>query len=509
MEKGARYSMVMIEKKYNQEEEDIKQEKDPLFLPTPFTYGSVSVAQINSNQNRLDASAYNIIAMNALTTVRKNKYGWIYLWSDKGLIDKAYYPGRYKRIYCNQHNGIPFFLPSQLDEIYPKPTKYVSRKTADLLTNDYIKSNMLLISRSGTIGKCTISSKATVGKLFSDDVIRITFKDEYDLGYVYTFFNTQIGLSILQSNNYGAVIDHIEPEHLQNIPIPNAPKEIKKEIHKLIVESYDLRDQSNDLIDKAQQMLYKELELPEISAIKPKLYTDGAGFRNYTIKISQSDGRLDASYHLPEVNSVIDAISHNASEVTTLGDKRISKKIILAGIFKRVYVDSTNGVPFLGGRDIMQLSPKTEKYLSINAHKDRIEKELSVFENYILISDRGTIGKIQIVPKHWNGWAVSQNVIKLVPQSNLAGYIYTYLTTELAQILIKREIYGSVVDMIDDANVAHIPIPLLKNEEIQKQINDMVLYANDLRYQAYLKEQKALALMNDLLKEKKVKLYAQ
>ena len=63
--------------------------------------------------------------------------------------------------------------------------------------------------------------------------------------------------------------------------------------------------------------------------------------------------------------------------------------------------------------------------------------------------------------------------------------------------------------MIDDANVAHIPIPLLKNEEIQKQINDMVLYANDLRYQAYLKEQKALALMNDLLKEKKVKLYAQ
>lgn len=437
MEKGARYSMVMIEKKYNQEEEDIKQEKDPLFLPTPFTYGSVSVSQINSNQNRLDASAYNIIAMNALTTVRKNKYGWIYLWSDKGLIDKAYYPGRYKRI------------------------------------------------------------------LFSDDVIRITFKDEYDLGYVYTFFNTQIGLSILQSNNYGAVIDHIEPEHLQNIPIPNAPKEIKKEIHKLIVESYDLRDQSNDLIDKAQQMLYKELELPEISAIKPKLYTDGAGFRNYTIKISQSDGRLDASYHLPEVNSVIDAISHNASEVTTLGDKRISKKIILAGIFKRVYVDSTNGVPFLGGRDIMQLSPKTEKYLSINAHKDRIEKELSVFENYILISDRGTIGKIQIVPKHWNGWAVSQNVIKLVPQSNLAGYIYTYLTTELAQILIKREIYGSVVDMIDDANVAHIPIPLLKNEEIQKQINDMVLYANDLRYQAYLKEQKALALMNDLLKEKR------
>lgn len=500
MEKGARYSMVIIEKKYNQEEEGIKQEKDPLFLPTPFTYGSVSVSQINSNQNRLDASAYNITAMNALNQIKHLYHGFSML---KTLTKDIYVGNRFKRIYTENTNDLPFFLPSDIENIYPKPSKYISSKTNADIDSLRVKKNMLLMSCSGTIGKTSLVGKKLINQVFSHDLLRIIFKQEYDLGYVYAFFNTEIGLTILQSNNYGAVIDHIEPEHLQNIPIPNAPKELKEKIHKLIVESYDLRDQSNDLIDKAQQILYNELELPEIFAIKPKQYTDGAGFRNYTIKISQSDGRLDASYHLPEVNSVINAISHNASEVTTLGDKRISKKIILAGIFKRVYVDSTNGVPFLGGRDIMQLSPKTEKYLSINAHKDRIEKELSVFENYILISDRGTIGKIQIVPKHWNGWAVSQNVIKLVPQSNLAGYIYTYLTTELAQILIKREIYGSVVDMIDDANVAHIPIPLLKNEEIQKQINDMVLYANDLRYQAYLKEQKALALMNDLLKEKR------
>ena len=273
-----------------------------------------------------------------------------------------------------------------------------------------------------------------------------------------------------------------------------------------MTESYALRDQSNELIDQAQQMLYKELDLPGMAAIKGKQYAEHAGFRNFTIKASHADGRLDASYHLPETGSILQAISRHAAEITTLGDKRISKRIILAGIFKRIYVDAANGVPFLGGRDIMQLSPKTEKYLSINAHKDRIKKELSVSENYILISDRGTIGKIQIVPKHWNSWAVSQNVIKLVPQDKYAGYIYTYLTSELAQILIKRETYGAVVDMIDDTNVAHVPIPLLKHKDIQQKINDTVLNANELRYQAYQKEQQALNAMNRLLDERKARL---
>ena len=52
------------------------------------------------------------------------------------------------------------------------------------------------------------------------------------------------------------------------------------------------------------------------------------------------------------VEDVIKVISKNAAEVTTLGDPRLSKKIILAGVFKRTYVDKQNGVPFLGGRDM-------------------------------------------------------------------------------------------------------------------------------------------------------------
>lgn len=472
-----------------------------ILAPSPLRWCSISTEEVRNNAYRLDASAYDLEAMEALSRVYHSPYGWVYLWGENGLVEAAYYPGRYKRIYTSEDKGEPFYLPSQLEEIYPKPSKWISAKTAILLEKDRIKESNLLISRSGTIGKCAISSRSSIGKIFSDDVIRITFRSTYDLGYVYAYLNTEEGLKLLQSNNYGAVIDHIEPEHLKNLPIPNAPEEIKRSIHDAVIASYDLRDQSNDLIDEAQRLLYKALGLPEKMDLKPKYYAPQAGFRCFTMSSNELNNRFDVSYHLPEIKEILSLISKQAAEVTTLGDPRISKEIILAGVFKRTYVNKDLGTPFLGGRDITQLAPKVDKYLSYSVHKVRIHKELEVFENYILISDRGTIGKVQIVPKHWNGWAVSQNIIKLIPiSSSIAGYIYIYLQTSLGQALIKRETYGSVVDMIDDNNVASIPIPLLKDNSMQSRINDLVLQANELRYQAYLKEQEALQQMEAVLK---------
>ena len=144
------------------------------------------------------------------------------------------------------------------------------------------------------------------------------------------------------------------------------------------------------------------------------------------------------------------------------------------------------------------MDPKTEKFLSKAIHKLRYEKELKVTENTILVTDRGTIGTVALVPKHWNNYAVSQNVLKLVPANNdIAGYIYVFLSSEFGRILIRRQTYGSVVDMIDNHSLEMVEFPLLRNQVVQKQINEFALQANEKRYQAYLLEQKALKVLDD------------
>ena len=191
-------------------------------------------------------------------------------------------------------------------------------------------------------------------------------------------------------------------------------------------------------------------------------------------------------------------MSKNAAEITTIGDKRISKRIVLAGVFKRTYVDKKYGYPFLGGKEITQLNPETEKYLSKSIHKARYEKELRVAENTILVTDRGTVGTVALVPKHWDGYAVSQNVLKLIPSSDeISGYVYIFLNSVYGKMLIQRQTYGSVVDMIDNNSLASVQIPILKNIKIQKKINELALGANKKRYDAYLCEEEALKVLND------------
>lgn len=476
---------------------------NPVNQPAPFSYGSIPVRQIISNEHRLDVSAFNMNALNALKNVCGNRYGYRYLLNgDDGIIQTAYYPGRYKRIYCKKKHGIPFYLPSQLDEVYPKPTKYISHKTAESLRDDFVKEGTLLMSRSGTIGKCSIASKTILNKLFSDDVIRISFKNEYDLGYVYAYLNTETGLTILQSNNYGAVIDHIEPEHLRNIPIPNAPAEIRRQINDLILESFDLRDRSNRLIDAAQSMLYEELQLPEMSEIKSEQYVENAGFYNYAVKSSNLGGRLDASYHLPEIKEIIRRISLNAKVILHLGDRRITRRIFVGDRFKRVYVDKDQGVVYLNGKSINQLDPNgcNKKYLSFTQHGQQIKDQLTLKANYILVTCSGTLGKVVLVPKHWDGWAGTHDLIRVIPSSeDIAGYLFCFLNSEIGKALILRNSYGAVVDHIEPEHMARVPVPILKNETVQSRINSLVLSANDLRHRAYQKEQEALAIMQRVI----------
>src|SRR5690606_24600790 len=155
-------------------------------------------------------------------------------------------------------------------EIYPKPSGYISEATKTDIEALRVKKGQILLTCSGTIGNCSIVSKTLDNKIFSHDLIRIDCKDEMDIGYVYAFLKTKIGYTLINTNNYGAVVSHIEPEHLNNIPIPNPPSMLKKRIHELIMQSYELRDESNELLDKAEELLINELKLPPIDDLDRK-----------------------------------------------------------------------------------------------------------------------------------------------------------------------------------------------------------------------------------------------
>lgn len=475
-----------------------EQPQNPL-APTPLKYTSVMLTEVQANNLRLEASAFNLDAKAAKYKVEHCPYGYVHLWGEDGLVKEAYYGGRAKRNYVpkNTIGATGFIGSAEMLEIKPKPIKFLSAKTMNTAPFQ-VNKGTILISRSGTIGNVTFVNETLSNLLVSEHAIRIIPKKF--AGYIYAFLKTKTGKALVQANTFGAVVDQIEPEHLKNIIIPNAPEGIKQMIHEAVIVSYDLRDQSNELIDSAEALLYQELQLPPIEQLKPEYFDETVDLRNYTTRLNDLDLRLDPSFHIPETKAILELINKTSKTVKLIGDKEISKKIILAGRFKRTYVDAENGIPFFGGKQLLELNPSNVKYLSTDQHSARIDKELFLKENMIAVTCSGTIGKVNIIPKHWENWTLNQHVMRIVPSSSsLAGYIYCWLNTDYGYNLIIRHTYGSVVDEIDDRHLSKVEIPLLKNEAKQREINDMVLQANALRYQAHLKEQEAIEMMEGVI----------
>lgn len=457
---------------------------------------TVQLREVFDNGNRLEASVYDIEGKHARDVLKQCKWPLTTVAGKKGLAD-CYHRSRFKRIWVEKSN-LPIFQPSQIEEIKPKPIDFLSSLTQTNIDALRVHKGSILLTCSGTIGNCAYVGKTLDDQIFSHDLIRITCKKEMDNGFIYTFLRSKIGNALVRTNQYGAVVKHIEPEHLEDILIPNPPDALKKKIHDLITKSYDLRDESNALMDKAESMLYEALALPPIEKLKPHYFNDTAALRNFSVKLSNIDGRIDGSYHIPIVETIIKQLKKEAAEVTTVGDPRISTRVILPGRFARIYVEEGQGTVFFGGKQLLELDPSNKKYLSLTHHGERIKNELRLEENMVMITVSGTVGKVALAPKHWEGWAANQHIIRIIPSSlDIAGYIYVFFATDYGHELISRFTYGAVVDEIDAWQVSQIAVPILKDASTQKEINRLALEANRNRTESYRLEQEAICCMNE------------
>lgn len=88
----------------------------------------------------------------------------------------------------------------------------------------------IVVTRSGTIGRVAYITQRLNNAIVSDDLIRIRIKNEFIRYYVYSFLQTKAAYDQMIRNEYGAVQQHLEPNHIRDIliPIPDNWKEISK-----------------------------------------------------------------------------------------------------------------------------------------------------------------------------------------------------------------------------------------------------------------------------------------
>ncbi|HHW7579001.1 TPA: hypothetical protein ACU21O_000446 [Mannheimia haemolytica] len=449
-------------------------------------WGSISLEEVlKSKDLRLEASVYATKARHIKQRIAKSQYGSFKL---SMVVNECFYPSRFKRDYRKKSDSTLGFIGSaEMLAVNPEPQKWM------LFTQEVsVKYGQLLFSRSGTIGNVTFVNETLSKLLVSEHAIRINIL-EYT-GYIYAFFKSKYGYLISNSLTHGSVVSQIEPHHLLNIDVPNAPNDIKQAIHQRIMDSFALRDKSNELLQQAQNLLQKSLQLPPLDAFKHQSRQP----ETWSVSVEDLVGRFEAAYHNPVVRRIEQHLQQYAQKVSTLADKELVSEINLPNRYKRHYVEPEFGVPFLGGKEILELDPRGEKHLSLKRHSDEIANELTLSENMILVTRSGTIGKVVLVPKHWENWAASEHLLRIKPVSDdIAGYLAVWLKSPWALPLIQRHTYGSVIFEIDQYHLSQVAVPILDNAQMQ-QINSLALQANALRTQAFMEEQEALGMFETI-----------
>ena len=56
-------------------------------------------------------------------------------------------------------------------------------------------------------------------------------------GYLYAFLSGRFGVPLIVGGTYGAIVQHIEPGHISDLPVPLAPEAIQDDAHRLVAEA--------------------------------------------------------------------------------------------------------------------------------------------------------------------------------------------------------------------------------------------------------------------------------
>jgi type I restriction enzyme S subunit len=384
----------------------------------------------------------------------------------------------------------------------PDTDKILSEHLTSNLPIYRVQEHTLLVSRSGTIGNTIYVDDRIKEFAITEDALRVKPFDEKNIGFLYFYFTSEYGNGTITGKKSGAVIDHIYEEDLLKLPIPKLDEQLCNQFFETYLRVKSNREKADKIIKQARILVLQYNNLPPLSDIKPEtLDADGeVEIRMTGLEEFENGWRLDAHFYNLKAKEIIRKIQNNSSCNSKL--EEVSEDIIIGKRFKRNYVESDHGTPFIGSKNILQIRPSDLKYLS--------NSEISFMDDLILKSGMiliacsgslgGTFGKTCLVHKNFEDFAASQHILRIVPNNDKidSGYLYAYLSSEYGYFSITRYRWGALIDEIDDEDMADVIIPIC-NDSKQNEIGDLVRKAYELRAEAIKLEDEAQELLTQAL----------
>ena len=416
---------------------------------------AVRAAWLEEGGRRLDCNPYMSGALEARDALRRLSKTEIL--SD--VTERIFHAGREGRTWVDDPRyGIPFMGSSDILSADLSTLPLISKKQVERNPLFKLGEAWTLITRSGTIGRMAYVRPDMAGMACSEHVLRVVPKpDRIPPGYLYAFLSSRYGVPLVVSGTYGAIIQHIEPEHIADLPVPRFESNFEQKVAQAVEAAAVERVAASQHRRAAIELLEAKIDWsdqPRPIAIAPMA--------------SSLLSRMDAFHYSPRVEAGRSALSSHRS--VRLGDQ--VERVFEPNRGSRLKVtDPAFGVPFLSSSSVFELNPSAE-YLVSRSLTPHLEG-LLLSDCDVLLPRSGQLGGIigrAVLPLPINvGQAGSEHLVRVRCHSpSDAAYLWAVLASEPGYWALIGTAFGSSIPSLDSSLISELMVPWLSEADRQK-----------------------------------------
>ena len=461
-----------------------------------FQVKAIPSAWLENNGRRLDCGPYMSGAVEAKELLKKHQTELlrdVTAGHNGGIFNGPRFP----RIYVDDpEKGVPFLGSTDILDADLSFVSLLSKRQVEGNPALVLDEGWTLMTCSGTIGRMAYARSDMQGMAGSQHFMRVVpDAEKIKPGYLYAYLSSRFGVPIVVSGTYGAIIQHIEPHHIAELPVPRLG-DVEDQAHDLVNRAAHLRVEATELLRTAGKIANEQFGFPEKLALSHRVFSCAVASSTQVLQ------RLEATFHdavAQESDRLLAGVPHK-DELSTLG---IS--ISETGRLKQVFVDEEYGAPFLTSGEIFRLRYEPTRFLSYRLLPD--ESEWGTQEGDLLLARSGQVGGIIgrgiWADRRFAGGCVSVDVLRLGAQNSaiLPGYLYAYLfLTDVGYRQLIRTAAGSSIPHLSAPDILRLQIPRCDNK-IEEQINELVWNAGHKRAEAQEKEDEARTLVERTIEE--------
>lgn len=434
---------------------------------------------------RLDCNPYMSGALEARDTLKQLKVRKDALSTLTAGYGGGIYNGpMFKRNYVDSpEHGVPFISSGTMMLADLSSLSLLRRKDAESSRLSYLRlqAGMTMISCSGTIGRMTYVRPDMDAVWSSQDVLKVV-PDPARIppGYLHAFLSSRYGVPLVVSGTYGAIIQHIEPEHIADLPVPRFGPEVEELIHYKVDEAATLLARYQRLVREATEELFESVGLRDITAAEWHSRGPDTSFVTDSPDVT-SLRALNFNPRLQALKKSIESKSYKRlAEICLPGS-------LARGVrFKRIDAETDFAYQMIGQKELFRLKPEG-RWIA----KSAMDAEALGIPGATMVAAQGTLGESELYCRAefvWGPWtrmAFSEHILRVVADESVMprGCLFAFMRSEMAFRMLRSISTGSKLQDHHYKMRGELPVPY-PDHRVQLAVHNKVVMAYEARHRA-------------------------